>query len=286
MTEAEGTELVTIGGLPALDRLAFEIGQAPSVCYFWLRDALFRSALAHRNEFLRRTGVRLNRRPSPANPNPIQAPRVGEVAGADIDRDILWIVTPPERRRQGTGPGILEGLGVHIETRNPVLVGQELGGEVTPHASRLIAVPIAVPAAGVKRGRRSPRAYRKAKPDAVLIARKSKRSGRLLLFERIRKGGSGKAKGWTDHERKILQEARDRADARRAAALAAGKKVGRARRVVIDRLVPRWVLLPRLTTEPRLEFHSTWRALEKARANFFEAAVRRIRADIAKGIIA
>lgn len=286
MSATEGTELVRIGGLPALDRLAFEIGQAPSVCFFWLRDAMFRSALAHRNEFLRRTGVKLNRKPSPANPNPIQATRVGEVAGADVSRDILWIVTPPERRRQGTGPGILEGLGVHIETRNPVLIGQELGGEVTPHSSRMIAVPIAVPSAGVKRGRRSPRAYRKAKPDAVLLARKSKRSGRILLFERIRKGGSGKAKGWTDYERKLLEQARQRLDDRRARAIAAGRKVGRARKPVIDRLVPRWVLLPRLTTEPRLEFHSTWRALEKARANFFESAVRRIRADIAKGIIA
>ncbi len=277
-------ELVTLEGLPALERLGTMVGQAPPVCFFWLRDALFRSALAHRNEFLRRTGVKLNRRPTPATPDPIRATRVGEVAGADPERDILWIVTPAERRRQG-GPEILADLGVHIFTENPVLIGQELGGEVAPRSGHLLAVPIAVPAAGVRRSRKSPRAYRRAHPEAVLLALRSKRTGHVLLFERIRRRVGQRTKARSRYEEQAFAELRRKEDARVAAGAERGQKL-RRRRLVFDRLVPRWALLPSLSTAPRLEFHSTWRALKAARERFFDSALRKIAADIARGVLA
>lgn len=258
------TDVVRIGGLPALDKLAFDIGQAPAVAYFWLRDALFKSALAHRNWFVRHTGVKLNRRPSSANPNPIQATRVGEIAGADPDRDILWVVAPPEKRKPSRDPRILDDLAVHIFTNNPVLEGQELGGIVTPKRAGRIAIPIAVPALGVKRGRRSPAAYRKRYPKAVLLAKQSRKSGLLLLFERVRK---------RTRERKVPLLNKD------------GSKRARQPKVAVDKLVPRWVLLPSLATEGRLEFFSSWNATAPARENFFAAAARRIVDDIAKGTV-
>lgn len=250
---------VEMDGLDQFEGLEDAIREAPRTVYFWIRDAYFRVAVKHRTTMLREGSIRINRRPSKNNPDPVQAPRVNETTGASIDRDVLWNVRPLERRRPDAP---LDQIELDIATGNDILPTHEFGDTIYPAETRLLPVPIKAPGAK-RRTSRSPGAFRRAKPKAVLIVRKSERTGTLLLFERVRKRTANR---------------------RRLRRTKSGRVSKSQPRVYVDTLIPRWALLPAVRVGARLKFYQTWDKLQQDRGAIFRKAAERIIRDIAKGI--
>lgn len=257
----EGFALSGVEGFRNLDQM---IGRAPAVVYFWLRAAMEGMEIDHRRTMLRGSPYRLGRKATARNRSPIQVPKVDEAgAGFDLERGIRWRVVPQDKRKPYARPEDLEGLRLEIETRNEILEQLELGSQtIRPKRGKFLAVPIKAPKAK-GRGKMSPRDFSEKYPRRKLLARKSKKTGALFLFERIRKRSGNR---------------------QRLERTSTGKARTKQRRTVRDILVPRWVLLPSIRLRGRLGFYRSWDELAAKRAERLAFIANRIPRDIARGI--
>jgi hypothetical protein len=253
---------VSFEGVEGFEGVDRALETAPAVVYFWMREAYKRMNIDHRRSMLAVSKIKLNRKPKAGRRPPIEAPKVDDKRNLDPETGIRWVTEPEDKRRPNAKSADLLELGLDILTRNNVLVAFEAGTTIRPRRGRMLAVPIKAPGSA-RRGRRTPYGFRQAKPKAVLIARKSKRSGTLLLFERKRKRSG---------ERQRLQLNRR------------GEVRSRQRKTIRDTLVPRWALLPSVNLRRALGFYSTWDKQAQLRAKRLAFAADRILRDIAKGV--
>lgn len=256
------TETLTVEGLEALADLEEAIATAPPVVYFHVRNALQGMAIDHRTTFLRRLPIRLARKRG--GRDSISTPKVGEpVPDDELDRSIRWSVHPAGERMPNATSDDLDALYLEALTRATVLAGYEAGITIRPRHRKKLAVPITAP--GAKgRGRQSPAEFREKNPRAVLIARKSKASGALLLFER---------------KRKRSKDPRKRAELGKN-----GKPRAKQRGRWVDTLIPRWALLDQVDLRRSLGFYQAWDSNRGKRAARLTKALRYIVRDISAGV--
>lgn len=243
----------------AIARLESGFAVGPSATYFWMRDFFFRTAVAHRVGWLRRKGVRFGRRDVS-----IKVPRVNEAGNTPDSNVVVYRVLPQARRIRGIGParqGLRELL-LSIHTRSDVLRSHEFGAKIRPRRGTRLAIPIA-PTEGGRRTRFSPREFRARHPKAVLIARRSRKGGAIILFERVRKRAGVRT---------------------RMRRTKTGKLTRSQPKTKVDRLIPRWALITTQTIRPRLRFYDTWDSNRGDRDRAFSRAADRLLKDLARGI--
>lgn len=256
------TEVITFDGVEQLAALEQSIAEAPSHVYFWIRDAMMRIAIEHRTTFLRRVPIKLSK--SLAGRAAISTPKVGEpVPDAELDRAIRWQVYPEAKRKPDATEEDLDGLYFEALSRAVVLVGYEQGIAIAPKARQKLAIPLIAPG-GKARGRLSPAEFRARNPKAVLIARRSKSSGNLTLYERKRK--------------------RSKSPRGRAERTTTGKVRKTQRGAWVDTLVPRWSLVDRVDLRRSLGFYAAWAATRGSRATSLQRALRSIVRDVSAGL--
>ena len=236
-----------------IDTEPFERGMraAPAATYFWLRDAFGQAFGKHRQAFLRQTGVRFKAgrfgiRVPPVNKEPVHKPN-----------QITYTVTPVEQRRTDAPIAQLQGTAF---ATSEALESLEKGATITPKQGQKLALPIQLP--GQRRIRRGPRAFAASLPKKSRLVT-IRRNGKLFLAERVR-------------ERKGVRV--------RPELTKTGGQRKTQRKTVVERLIPRYLLVDKVKLPAALGFYRSWDNQVADRAAVMKRAADRLVKDIANGI--
>lgn len=231
-------------------QLEESIRVAPRAVYYWLRTWLFRAVLNHRVQWLRSKRTSFGR-----GKNAIRVWRVNEAPAGAVDPK--WIVyrVAPNAQRFESAAAAARGIG---QLRAEVFAGS-VALEVHEFGRTINVSPkwLAIP---VRKGPRSPKAWRAANPGKTLITIPDPNdSSKLFLAEPKRYRG------------------------RRAAGVEARN---RNKKVVRTKLVWRFVLVHQVHNMATLGFYGAWDALSSARQTDFVGVSNRILQDVARGKLA
>lgn len=235
-----------------LDTEPFERGMrvAPVATYFWLRDAYGQAFGKHRQQFLRQTGVRFR-----AGRSGIKVPPVNKEPHRS--NHVTYSVTPTEQRRADAPIAQLHGQAF---ATSEALESLEKGSTILPRNATKLALPIQLP--GQRRIRRGPRALARSLPKKSRLIT-IERNGKLFLAERIR-------------ERKGTRV--------RAELTKTGKVRKRQRATIVERLIPRYLLVDKVKLPAALGFYRSWDDQLGVRTQIVRRAADRLIKDIARGV--
>lgn len=225
--------------------LETQMARAPVTVYFWLRNYLGSAFGKHRQQWLRDKGTKFGR--GGAGSKATKVWPVNEGPASPQPQDVTYSVLPRDVRvsERDAAKG-LRSLAGEAQAGSLVLRVHEFGQTIS---GKLMALP-------VRTRPGSPAAWRKANPSKTLVA-KPGRGGQVLLYERTRKPGRGRAKPSAD-----------------------GKP---SKRRQTEKLRLRFILTRRVTNRATLHMYDTWRKLKAYRDQQWKRALDRIEADFNKG---
>lgn len=209
----------------------------PMVAYFWFRDFLFRSFQRHRMRWFAAKGTRFGREGG------IQVWPINDGPSAPGNNDVVYSVKPEARRQPDRylAEAGLEQLRADAFTGNNVLPVHEFGRDI--RSPDWMAIP-------VRTTEGSPSAWRANNPGKTLVARPSRRDGKILLYEVQQKRGRGRP---------------------------------RAGAIPRERLRLRFLLTHAVDMKPTLKMYDTWDRLQQDRDELWGEAADKMLRDFERG---
>lgn len=267
MTSLDAFSLESTGGQFLTQALLV----APVATYFWVRAYFQTSAEIHRETFQRRSRGKVDFRGNKGEGS-VRVYDVNQAPESGRDHWIAYSVKPPNKRT--TAAEGFDAITLDIFSLSPLAGQMQRDRAIRPRRVKKLAIPIDITRSGgfgaenVSWGRSKnrpwPFMYRRDNPGAVLIARRSKSSGKLLLYERVRV----------------------RAAARRR--LRVGKKgqvLKTQPRVWVDSLVPKWALIDVLVLKRSvLQFYESWDAMQPIFDRVYNRYMANLGRDIERGV--
>lgn len=223
----------------------------PKVAYFWFRDYLFRSFVAHRTSWLRTKSTKFGRAAGGAlGGRGIRVSQVNEDDGPLGDNEVRYTVVPAERRqrtREAAVAGMRE-MGAEAATGNLVLGVHEFGTDIEAKNQRTgMWIPIRTRPGNI-------RAWRAKNPNKKTLLLPSKRGdGSRLLYEVQSVGRRGRP------------------------------RKGQPTPPKTEKLRLRFVVVRKVDMKPTLKFYESWDAMGSDRDRLFREAATKMVRDMERG---
>lgn len=246
--------------------------KVPRVAYFWVRAYFETCAKIHRDTFRTRSRGNVDFRGSGSD----KAVRVYELNQQPEGGRDHWIVYHLSgEKRIADERDFPDAITLDIYSRSQLAAQMQKDRAIRPRRVSKLAIPLELKSYGgfghtnVSWGDRSrnrpwPFIYRRLNPSAVLLAKPSKRTGKLILYERVRM----------------------RVGTRRR--LRVGKKgqVLKAQpKVWVDTLVPKWALVDLLVLKrSMLHFYESWDSMQPVFDRVYNSYTQKIGQDIERGV--
>lgn len=245
---------------------------APIATYFWVRAYFQTVAKIHRETFQRRARGKVDFRGNKGEGH-VRVYNVNERPEAGRDHWIAYSVQPTDKRI--TSAEQFDAISLDIYSLSQLAGQMQRDRAIRPRRVKKLAIPLDIKSIGgfgdtnVSWGRRKDRPwpfiYRRENPGAVLIARRSKASGKLLLYERIRKRAASRRRLRVGKKGQVLKS---------------------QPRVWVDALVPRWALVDVLVLKRSvLQFYETFDSMQAIFDRVYNRYMANLGRDIERGVV-
>lgn len=245
---------------------------APRVTYFWVRAYFETVAKIHRDTFRTRSRGNVDFRGDKGD-NAVRVYELNELPDGSHDHWIVYALSGEKRLTEIQS--FPDEIRLDIFSRSELALQMQRDRAIRPRRVKKLAIPLELQSFGgfgqtnVSWGDRSrkrpwPFIYRRLNPGAVLLAKPSKRSGKLILYERLRKRVGS---------RKRLRVGKK------------GQVLKTQPRVWVDTLVPKWALVDLLVLKRSvLQFYESFDSMRPVFERVYTKYTENIGRDVQRGL--
>lgn len=245
---------------------------APRVVYFWVRAYFETCAKVHRDTFRTRSRGNVDFRGNKSD-KAVRVYDLNQQPEGGRDHWIAYVLSGEKRIADDSQ--FPDEITLDIYSRSELARQMQNDKAIKPRRVKKLAIPLELQSYGgfgqtnVSWGGRSkarpwPFIFRRENPGAVLLAKPSKRTGKLILYQRLRvRAGS----------RKRLRVGKR------------GQVLKSQPKVWVDTLVPKWALVDLLVLKRSvLQFYESWDSMKPVFERVYNKYTENIGRDVQRGL--